>query len=224
MPEEKIRTILFDLDGTLVDTAPDMVGALNQLLAEENRPEIEFQQARNHVSNGSAALIRLGFGHEQKEPDYQRRIKRFLSIYESRLCEASSLFPGMEELLATIETSEKNWGVVTNKPGWLTDPLLEQLNLHERSTCTISGDSVAERKPHPLPMLTAAKLAGSHPQQCIYLGDDERDVQAGNAAGMQTLIANWGYIDNTREPTAWGADGHIDTPLEILAWLEKTAA
>lgn len=224
MPKEKIRTILFDLDGTLVDTAPDMVGALNQLLMEENQPEIKFQQARNHVSNGSAALIRLGFGHEQKESDYQRRIKRFLTLYESRLCDQSTLFPGMEELLSAIENSEKNWGVVTNKPAWLTDPLMQLLNLHKRSICTISGDTVAECKPHPLPMLTAAKLAGSDPQQCIYLGDDERDVQAGNAAGMHTLIANWGYIDDARKSYAWGADGHIDTPLEILNWLNRNAA
>ena len=224
MPENKIRTVLFDLAGTLVDTAPDMVGALNQLLAEENQPEVALTQARNHVSHGSAALVRLGFGEQQQDADYQRRIKRFLAIYESRLCEQSGLFPGMDELLIAVENSGKNWGVVTNKPGWLTDPLMESLNLNQRSICVISGDSVAERKPHPLPMLTAAELAGSHPRECIYLGDAERDIQAGKAASMHTLIANWGYIDDSQRPSDWGADGDINTPLETLKWLNRPAA
>ncbi len=224
MSEQNIRTILFDLDGTLADTAPDMVGALNQVLAEENQSPVLLENYRNHVSHGTAHLIKLAYGEQQPETDYKRRIKRFLEIYQSRLCNETALFPGMLELLETIENTGKNWGVVTNKPAWLTDPLMKLLGLHERSACTISGDTVAERKPHPLPMLTAAKQANSPPEQCIYIGDAERDIQAGNAAGMQTLIASWGYIDDEQTPNTWGAHGNIDIPLETLRWLEKTAA
>jgi len=224
MSDQTIRTVLLDLDGTLADTAPDMVGALNQVLAEENQQPVLLTKYRNHVSHGTAHLITLAFGEHQLEKDYKRRIKRFLEIYQSRLCKETTLFPGMSELLETIENTDKNWGVVTNKPGWLTDPLMELMGLHERSACTISGDTVKERKPHPLPMLTAANLASSQPEQCIYLGDAERDIQAGNAAGMQTLIANWGYIDADQMPNTWGAHGSIDTPMETLRWLEKTAA
>ena len=224
MSDQNIRTILFDLDGTLADTAPDMVGALNQVLAEENQQPVLLEKYRNHVSHGTAHLIKLAYGEQQPETDSKRRIKRFLEIYQSRLCDETALFPGMAELLETIENTGKNWGVVTNKPAWLTDPLMELLGLHNRSACTISGDTVAERKPHPLPMLTAAKLANSQPEQCIYIGDAERDIQAGNAAGMQTLIANWGYIDDEQIPNVWGAHGSIDMPLETLQWLEKTAA
>jgi phosphoglycolate phosphatase len=215
-----IQTVLFDLDGTLADTAPDMAFALNQVLNEEDLPSLPLLRVRNHVSHGTAHLIRLGFGEDQADNDYRRRIKRFLDIYQARLCADTILFPGMPELLARLESLQLNWGVVTNKPGWLTNPLMEQLGLHLRSACTISGDTTAERKPHPLPMLTAAKLAGSDPQQCLYLGDAERDIQAGHAAKMSTLIAAWGYIDEQQQPQQWGADGTIAEPLQTLQWLQ----
>jgi len=217
-----IECVLFDLDGTLADTAPDMIAALNVVLREEQQPPLALSEARDHVSNGSAALVRLAFGEQQSEDDFDRRKKQFLARYELALCVHTALFPGMAELLDTIENNGHCWGVVTNKPGWLTDPLMAALGLTERAVCIISGDTLAERKPHPLPMLTAAEHAGVHPSNCLYIGDAERDIEAGNAADMLTLIAHYGYITAEQHPEAWGADGGIDHPLDALNWLDQS--
>lgn len=216
---ESTQGVLFDLDGTLIDTAPDMVAALNAVLAEENQPPVALSDARDHVSHGSAALVKLGFGAEQGQTDYQRRIERFLSNYRQQLSTDSRLFDGMEPLLQHLESLGIRWGVVTNKPAWLTDPLMEELRLSRRASCIISGDSVAERKPHPLPMLTAANIAGIDPRHTLYLGDASRDIEAGNAANMLTLVANWGYIDETQTPDSWGAKGFLDHPMDCLDWI-----
>ncbi len=214
-----IQCVLFDLDGTLADTAPDMVGALNAVLAAEKRPALPVLEVKDHVSHGTAALIELGFGKKQPKESYQRRVNDFLEYYQSHLCVHTRLFSGIPELLKEIEQRGMRWGVVTNKPGWLTDPLMEQLGLSQRSACNISGDTTAERKPHPLPMHTAATLAGASPTQCLYLGDAQRDIEAGNAAGMTTLIAKWGYIDTTQSPHQWNAQGQLDHPRDTLAWM-----
>lgn len=216
-----IKTVLFDLDGTLIDTAPDMANALNILLGEEKKSPMTFQQIRPVVSNGSAALVQLGFPNEQNADTLERLKKRYLEIYEDKLCVDSTLFPGMQELITFIEQNKMNWGVVTNKPGWLTLPLMQQLNLHERAACIISGDTTAHRKPHPEPMYLACKQANSHPEHCIYVGDALRDIQAGNNAGMQTIIASYGYIDATENTHEWGAHYSIDSPLQILSLLQS---
>lgn len=218
---EPTQCVLFDLDGTLVDTAPDMVAALNTVLAEEDQPPVPLLRARNHVSHGSAALIRLGFGEDQQDTDYRRRIDRFLANYRQALSEESALFDGMSELLQHLELNEIRWGVVTNKPAWLTDPLMEALGLYERAACVISGDTTRERKPHPLPMFTAASQANVKTEHTLYLGDASRDIEAGNASGMTTLVANWGYIDNDQTPESWGADGFLDHPLDCLDWIHS---
>ncbi len=215
------QCVLFDLDGTLADTAPDMVGALNAVLQAEGQKALPVAEVKDHVSHGTAALIRLGFGEQQDESDFQHRIEHFLDYYQHHLCVHTRLFPGMDALLADIEQRGLRWGVVTNKPAWLTDPLMEQLGLAHRSACNISGDSTAQRKPHPLPMHTAAKLAGVDSAHCLYLGDAQRDIEAGNNAGMTTLIARWGYIDEQQTPDHWGADGNLEHPLDTLAWLQK---
>ena len=217
-----IECVLFDLDGTLADTAPDMIAALNVVLHEEQRPSIPLCEARDHVSNGSAALVKLAFGEHQTEKDFERRKQRFLSHYQSDLCVHTQLFPGMNELLDAIERNNLSWGVVTNKPGWLTDPLMSALELDKRAICIISGDTLTERKPHPLPMLTAAERAATSPLNCLYIGDAERDIEAGKAAGMQTLIARYGYISSDQTPHTWGANGNIEYPLEALNWLERS--
>ncbi|TNF36449.1 MAG: HAD family hydrolase [Gammaproteobacteria bacterium] len=213
-----IQTVLFDLDGTLIDTAPDMARALNVLLEEEGRPVLLYDTIRPVVSNGSVALVKLAFG--DIEGEYLERLKkRYLEIYQDGLCVDSRLFDGMTQLLTHIESRGMNWGVVTNKPGWLTVPLMEQLGLLERAACVVSGDTTPNRKPHPEPMFHACLAAGSEPQQCLYIGDARRDIEAGNNAGMKTIIALYGYIGAWENVDDWGTDIKISSPLEVLQHL-----
>ena len=213
----EIKTVLFDLDGTLIDTAPDMAYALNLLLQEEGRDEMSYESIRPVVSNGSVALVKLGFGDELEEATLERLKKRYLEIYQEHLCENSSLFDGMPELLRHIEAQDMNWGVVTNKPGWLTLPLMEQIGLAERASCIVSGDTTPNRKPHPEPMFHACLAAGSEPQQCVYIGDARRDIEAGNNAGMKTIVALYGYIGDWENTDDWGAEHKVDQPMDVLA-------
>lgn len=211
--------VLFDLDGTLLDTAPDMVAALNQLRAEEGLAPLPHALARNEVSNGSAGLLRLGFpgAAADRLPSLQQR---FLDLYAARLSEATTLFPGMAEVLHAIEGRQLHWGVVTNKPAWLTEPLLAALELHQRSACTVSGDTLPERKPHPAPLLHALRSLGLPAARAVYVGDAPRDIEAGRAAGMRTVLASYGYLDADQDLAGWGADHIIAAPaglLEVLA-------
>lgn len=215
----QIRTVLFDLDGTLIDTAPDMANALNLLLQEEQRETMPFNDIRPVVSNGSAALVQLGFPDISDESTLNRLKNRYLEIYETNLCVDSVLFPGMEELLLQIEKRQMNWGVVTNKPGWLTVPLMQQIGLAQRAACMVSGDTTENRKPHPEPMFLACRLANSQASDCIYIGDARRDIEAGNNAGMRTVIAQYGYIGDWETPSQWGAQHSVAQPLDILELL-----
>lgn len=214
-----VRTILFDLDGTLVDTAPDLAFALNRIRKEEGLPDLPYALIREQVSNGSTALIRLAFGDDKDPVRFTDLKRRFLETYQSNLNLDSCLFPGMAAVLAFIEQRGMNWGVVTNKPAWLTDPLMEALGLAERSISTISGDTTDQSKPHPKPLLIACEAAGSTPAECLYVGDALRDIEAGRAAMMRTLVALYGYIDAEQRPQEWGADGMIAEPRELLDWL-----
>ncbi len=176
-----LRAVLLDLDGTLLDTAPDMAHALNQLRIAEGLPELPFEQIRPHVSHGALRLIRLGFG-EPEPARFESLRGRFLDLYRNGIAVRTRVFDGFDEVLAAIEDAGLRWGIVTNKPGWLTVPLLEALGLDRRSACVISGDTLPERKPHPMQLLHAAALLGLEPRQCAYLGDAERDVQAARNA------------------------------------------
>ena len=218
-PTRRLRTVLFDLDGTLADTAPDIGFALNTLLDEQGRAPLPYPVIRPVVSHGSNALVTLGFGLRQGDAGFDALKQRFLSIYESHLAVDTRLFPGMAELLETLTAHGRNWGVVTNKPGWLTEPLLQQLGVAEQAACIISGDTTAHRKPHPEPMLLASRQAGSEPGQCLYVGDAQRDIEAGRNAGMFTLVAQFGYIGADEQPQQWGADAMIHTPAAILDWI-----
>lgn len=218
-PNNGLRTVLFDLDGTLADTAPDLAFALNAVRQEQGHPLLPFETIRPVVSHGGTALIRLGFNIEPGTAAFETLRLRLLDIYREHLAQHTQLFPGMAELLGAIEQRGMNWGIVTNKPAWLTDPLLEQLGLYTRAACVVSGDTVAERKPHPAPMLHACQLAGSEAQQCLYLGDAARDIEAGKRAGMKTLVALFGYIGEDEQPANWGADGMIAHPAELLDWI-----
>lgn len=215
-----IRAILFDLDGTLADTAPDLAAALNKLLIEEGRPELPFLEVRPVVSHGSTGLLRLGFGKNPDDDGFSELRERLLSLYARDLCRETRLFPGVAELLATLHARGISWGIVTNKPAFLTEPLLVQLNLRHPPACIVSGDTTRNRKPHPEPMLHACTLARIQPAETLFVGDAARDIQAGREAGMKTLVALFGYIGENETPADWGADGMIGAPLEILDWLD----
>ena len=215
----KITCVLFDLDGTLLDTAPDMTNALNLLLAEEDKAPLTNEACRDFVSHGSVAMIKLGFGIQQNSEEFEARRLRFLDLYENNLCLDTKLFEGMDIVLSYLEENYIKWGIVTNKPAFLTNPLLQQLGLYERASSIVSGDSLPNRKPHPEPMYFAANECQKLATECLYVGDAERDIEAGKRANMKTLIASYGYIDATQTPIQWGADGIIEHPDEILTWL-----
>ena len=219
--QTKIRTVLFDLDGTLADTAPDLAHALNLLLVEQGKTALPYETIRPEVSHGASALVTLGFGKKPGDPDFDRLRQRFLALYTENLCRHTRLFDGIPSLLQALKKQGLNWGIVTNKPAFLTDPLMAQLRPEPAPACVVSGDTVANRKPHPEPMLHACTAAGSRPEQCLYVGDAERDILAGRHAGMKTLVALFGYINGHETPERWGADGMIRAPGEILDWLKR---
>ncbi len=216
-----IKAILFDLDGTLADTAPDLADALNKTLAHENKPLLSFDEIRPAVSHGGAAMIKLAFNIAPEHADYQWLREKFLAEYLSNIACKTRLFPGMQALLAKIEEKNLVWGVITNKPGWLTDPLMQTLNLTHRASCIVSGDTAAKSKPHPEPMLYACAQINIAPEYCIYVGDAERDIEAGRSVGMKTLTALFGYLQPHDIPSDWGADAMINHPDEIWPHFEK---
>jgi 2-phosphoglycolate phosphatase len=216
-----LGAILFDLDGTLLDTAPDMVGALNLLLRERDQPPLPLASARPFVSHGSARLVRVGFP-DADASTFAELQKRYLEIYGGALSLETRLFDGMPQVLTALVERGLLCGVVTNKPAWLTDPLLDQLGLTPLLACVVSGDTCSRSKPDPMPMLHAATLAGVTADECVYVGDAERDIQAAHAAGMQGLVAAYGYLAPGENWQAWGGDGVIWTPGELLAWLEHS--
>lgn len=209
-----IEALLFDLDGTLVDTAPDLVAALNRLLAEHAEPPMPYAIARNEASHGALGLIRLGFGAELPAENRELLRSRFLELYAARVCVNSRLFIDIERVASRV-TPALRWGIVTNKPEAFTIPLLERLGLASLAACIVSGDSLPERKPHPAPLLHAAEKLGLPPAACVYVGDAARDIEAARAAGMQTWAALWGYIRPGDNPASWAADESIRHPREL---------
>jgi 2-phosphoglycolate phosphatase len=213
-----VAAMLFDLDGTLLDTAPDMVAALNQLRSEQRTDPLPYQLARAHVSNGALGLLRIGFpGMTPVAGD--RLHCRYLELYAERLIDQSALFGGMSAVLDALDAARLPWGVVTNKPRQFTEPLLSALRLLERAACVVSGDSLPERKPHPRPLLFALERLGVSAREAVYVGDAPRDIEAGRAAGMGTVAARYGYIEPEEDPARWGADHVIDHPEELLMLL-----
>ena len=215
-----IRGVLFDLDGTLLDTARDFHESLNDLRAQEHLPPLDFETIRAQVSHGGHALVKLGFGVLAPEAHEAMRT-RLLNIYRKRLARHTRLFEGGDEMLDAIEERGLIWGIVTNKPGWLTDPLLVEVKLSSRARAVVSGDTLPERKPHPLPLLHAARTLGVEPRECVFVGDAERDAQAAQSAGMYSVIAGFGYIGDDDRADEWFQHGWLDTPLDLLAWLDK---
>ncbi len=200
------EAVFFDLDGTLVDTAPDMVAVLLRMQDRHRQDRSSFELARNHVSNGAVGLLRLGFP-QADEDELQRLRAEYMENYSNTLCIKSEVFPPLRELLVTLQTNSRPWGVVTNKPERMTEPLLQQLGIAGDACCTVSGDTLAERKPHPAPLLHGSRLTGVPPEKVIYVGDAARDIEAGRAAGMATIAVGYGYITVDDDPCSWGADG-----------------
>ncbi len=220
---DPVRCVLFDLDGTLVDTAPDLAWCLNALRAEQGLEAMPFAAIRPHVSHGARALVRAGFGIDLDDDRFEALRARLLALYEANLARESRLFAGMDALLDELAARALPWGVVTNKPGWLSEPLLDALGLSARAACIVSGDTTARSKPHPDPLLHASRLVALPPSACLYVGDARRDIEAGRSAGMRTLVALFGYLDEGDDPAVWDADGLIDHPRAILDWLAPSA-
>ncbi|MDR2186485.1 MAG: phosphoglycolate phosphatase [Azonexus sp.] len=214
-----LAAILFDLDGTLADTAPDLGQAANALLREEGLAAKPLAELRPHTSNGARGLLHAAFGITPESPGYEQRLRRFLDHYAARLCVDSRLFPGIPELLDQIEARQLPWGIVTNKYRRFTDPLAIQLGLSPRTPCIVSGDTTAAAKPSPLPLLHACQRLGCQPQQTLYIGDDRRDIIAGKAAGCPTIAVTWGYLGSGGPISDWGADWIIDRPDQLADFL-----
>lgn len=216
----RFESVLFDLDGTLADTAPDLVRALNQLLSNHNKPALAANIVRGHVSQGSVALTRLGFPEAVNTDRFENLRLELLDLYSQSLYIDTRLFDGMATILDTLTQVEIPWGVVTNKPGWLTEPLLAELLKNHSPKCIVSGDTLSQRKPHPAPLLHACEQLQCNVHESIYIGDDPRDVYAGNAAGMYTCIAAYGYIHSPREQLQeWGADIIINDPQDLTRYI-----
>ncbi|AMP06914.1 HAD-IA family hydrolase [Collimonas pratensis] len=219
MPLPMPRAILFDLDGTLADTAPDLAGALNRLRNERGLSSTPYAQLRPHTSAGARGMIGAAFGLKPGDADYEELRVGFLAHYAAALAVDSTLFDGIPALLKALRQRQLGWGVVTNKAAVFTDPLVAQIGLAD-ADCVISGDTTAHSKPHPEPLLEAARRLNLQPQECWYVGDDLRDIQAGRAAGMATVAAAWGYCGDSA-PDSWEADALIDTPLQLLTLLPQ---
>jgi N-acetyl-D-muramate 6-phosphate phosphatase len=208
--------VFFDLDGTLADTAPDLVAATNQLLMARQLAAKPYEVLRPHASAGARGLLEGAFGISPDHPDFIALRDEFFLNYEKALLVESKLFDGVDEVLMQMESANLPWGIVTNKSERFTHPLTELMGLRQRAVATVSGDTTPHSKPHPEPILHAAKMANIDPTKSIYVGDDIRDVIAGKAAGMLTIAAAYGYCGCKEPPEAWGADHIIHNPLELL--------
>ncbi|WP_199153068.1 HAD family hydrolase [Chromobacterium sp. ASV23] len=211
-----IKAVLFDLDGTLADTARDLGAALNRLLAEEGMPLQPYEAIRPIASHGARGLVRLGFGQGIDAERLEALRLRFLDHYEASFADQTCLFDGINALIAELGHRGMVWGIITNKPMRFTDRLVPSLPFASVPAVTVSGDTVGVAKPDPRPMLHAAERIGIAPEHCIYVGDAERDIVAGRSAGMRTVLAGWGYISDEDRPEQWGADVDIDHPLQLL--------
>jgi phosphoglycolate phosphatase len=212
--------VLFDLDGTLIDTAPDFIRCLNELRATRDLEALPAAFIRRSVSNGARAMIRIGFGLEQDEPGYVELHTAFLDLYEAGVAVETTLFDGMDALLVSLEARGIPWGIVTNKPVRFAAPLIRALNLEERCAALVCPDHVVHRKPHPEGMFLACTEAGATPEQAIYVGDHERDIEAGRNAGMKTIAVRYGYIEEPETVDLWQADQVADTVSDLAKLLQ----
>lgn len=214
-----IRAVLFDLDGTLADTAPDLARTVNLMRARRGLDAVPLGQVRPHVSTGARGMICSAFAITPEHADFQPMREEFLELYEDNLCLETRLFPGMDALLRSLESRDMAWGVVTNKFERLARPVIDGLGLSDRVAVIVGGDTCPRPKPFPDPLLFAAEAIGVEPARTLYVGDDLRDVQAARAAGMPVLAAGYGYLGDGLPPEEWGADAVVDSVEGIERWL-----
>lgn len=216
-----IRAVLFDLDGTLLDTAPDLVYTINKLREEYDLPALALSTIRPIVSLGSKAMVKLALGIEENHSDFNAIREYFLALYQEHLALSTQLFPNVDKVLTHLEEKNIPWGIVTNKLTRHTSILLKALSLDHRPACIICGDSLATNKPHPATILYGCELIKQRPEDCLYVGDCITDVLASKAAGTKSLVALYGYIGANEDPYAWKADGYVKDPLDIITWLSE---
>lgn len=217
-----IRAVLFDLDGTLLDTVHDLVYTLNHLRTEEKMSELAIEEIRSIASLGSKGMIKYAFGIEETDLRFKPLREKFFALYENHVARSTQFFPQMETVLTHLETHQIPWGIVTNKLTRHTSALLKALRLDHRPACTICGDSLSTFKPNPEPILHACNLLNIAPQHCLYVGDAATDVIASKAAGTISLVATYGYIGPDENPLDWQADGYIQNPIQIIDWLNHS--
>lgn len=217
----QIDAVLFDLDGTLLDTAPDLAYALNQLRQAYRLPELPLSSIRSTISFGAAAILKHGFDIDEKHPDFKPLKEEYLALYAKHLTDSTRFFPNIEKVLSHLEQHDIPWGIVTNRMTNMTIALLKALGYEKRPGCIICGDTLRKNKPHPEPILEACRLLKQTPQRTIYVGDAATDVTASKAAGAKSLVALYGYIPSHENPESWKADGYINEPIEIIEWLEQ---
>lgn len=218
-----IDAVLFDLDGTLADTAPDMALTVNRMRETRGLPAVPLAQVRPHVSKGARGMICSAFGIEPDDARFQEMREEFLTLYVDYLCVETRLFDGMAQVLDGLESRGIAWGVVTNKFERFAKPLIEQLGLGARAAIVVGGDTCPRPKPFPDPLLFAAERIGVAAARTLYVGDDERDVQAARAARMPVIVAAYGYLGDGPPPSSWGADGIVDSPVGIAQWMAQRA-
>ena len=216
----EIRAVLFDLDGTFADTLPDLCDALDEALAEHGLDSVPAEILRPFVSRGARVMAERACNDRLDAATRKIVLKRFLELYRSNVARRTRLIGGISDLLAALEARGIAWGIVTNKRSEWTDPLMRVLDPEARAACIVSGDSTANAKPHPQPLLHACRLAGVSPASCVYVGDAENDMLAARRAGMRGVAVSYGYIAEDDDPRVWGADAIIDAPEDLLAWLD----
>lgn len=215
-----VRAVLFDLDGTLVDSAPDLAGAANDLRALHSLPPVAFEHLRPMVGTGARGMVGAAFGVQPEDPRYEALRVNFLQLYEGRLLRLTRVFDAMVPVLAALERTDLPWGIVTNKATRYAEPLVRGLGFAAAQPVLVCGDTTPHAKPHPAPLFEAAQRLGVAAAECVYVGDDLRDVQAGRAAGMRTLVAGWGYLGTGAPIEDWGADAVLNQPQALLNWLQ----
>jgi 2-phosphoglycolate phosphatase len=216
---QDIRAVLFDLDGTLIDSAPDLGAAADKMRIDRGLPSLPYELYRPLAGAGARGMLKVAFDMTPEHQDFMAMREEFFANYEAAMTVHTYVFDGVQDLIASLQAQSLAWGVVTNKMARFTDPLVQAMPLFESAAAIVSGDTTPHPKPHPEPLFEAARRLGLSPEQCLYVGDDERDIVAGRAAGMPTVAATYGYLGEKTDVSSWGADLQIDSPIKLLQFL-----